>query len=149
MKTKYQKSNLNSTPNSNLTPIVHKIKSTIRYLLFPFKATWLKIYTYFYGLYTLLLGVSSLSSKSTGEIRPVVPLPELTTKSIVTRDGVKLYYYTQGKGPKIFVFATGLGFASVHLTSVVGPLLRYFGEDTWTFITWDYRGLFDSGQPKT
>ena len=28
------------------------------------------------------------------------------------------------------------------------PMVNHFGSDEWTFVTWNYRGLFASDQPK-
>lgn len=44
------------------------------------------------------------------------------------------------------VFANGLGVRS-SFTPIV-PLIHRYENEGWTFITWDYRGLFENSQPK-
>jgi len=72
---------------------------------------------------------------------------KLEKKTMLSRDGVTLQYYKVGKGKKYFAVANGLGFSSEHFLMIVAPLLDCYGEDRWTFINWDYRGLFETDQP--
>ncbi len=58
-------------------------------------------------------------------------------------DGVAIHYQTVGRGEKVMVLANGLG-GRIHSWQ---PILRHFHR-SYRFITWDYRGLFESGAPK-
>ena len=58
-------------------------------------------------------------------------------------DGVVIHYQTVGRGPKVMVLANGLG-GRIYSWE---PILRHF-QGRYRFITWDYRGLFESGAPK-
>lgn len=68
---------------------------------------------------------------------------DIQQETLTTRDDVKLYYEIVGDGEKTIVLANGLG---GRLYSWA-PILRAFG-DRYRFITWDYRGLFESGAPE-
>ncbi len=68
-------------------------------------------------------------------------LPGVVRKELRSFDGTTISYYTRGSGPAV-VLANGLG----------GPLSSYrhiarqLGND-YKIISWDYRGLYDSGRP--
>ncbi len=68
-------------------------------------------------------------------------LPGVLAKELRSFDGTTIRYYTRGTGPAV-VLANGLG----------GPLSSYrhiarqLGND-YKIISWDYRGLYDSGAP--
>ena len=68
----------------------------------------------------------------------------LHRRSIVSRDGTRIAYEVIGDGPRTMALANGLG-GRVYAWI---PLIRAFG-DRYRFITWDYRGLFDSESPET
>lgn len=53
-------------------------------------------------------------------------------------DGAPITYYTAGEG-RPFIIANGLGGSNKSLI----PIINAFPEG-WRFITWDYRGLYDS-----
>lgn len=61
-------------------------------------------------------------------------------QTLTTRDDVELYYEVVGEGDATMILANGLG---ARLYSW-GPILRGF-KDKFQFVTWDYRGLFESG----
>ncbi len=68
-------------------------------------------------------------------------LPGVQRKEIRSFDGTPITYYVRGEGPAV-VLANGLG----------GPLTSYrhvaqqLGND-YRILSWDYRGLYDSGRP--
>jgi len=62
--------------------------------------------------------------------------------TLTTRDGVKLYYETVGEGRELIVLANGLGGRLYAWT----PMIQAFAH-TYRFVTWDYRGLFESDAP--
>jgi pimeloyl-ACP methyl ester carboxylesterase len=65
---------------------------------------------------------------------------------LTTRDGVRLTYYVLFPGnPRLMVFASGLGFASDF--AAFASLVHRYGKvgGDFSFIAWDYRGLFSSG----
>jgi pimeloyl-ACP methyl ester carboxylesterase len=68
---------------------------------------------------------------------------EIKQRTLRTRDDVKLYYEIVGQSDRTIVLANGLG---GRLYSW-GPILRNF-RDRYRFISWDYRGLFESGAPE-
>ena len=65
-------------------------------------------------------------------------------KRLTTRDGTELSYETLGRGDETLLLCNGLG----GRLYAWGPLLERFA-DRYRLITWDYRGLFDSGAPAT
>ncbi|MCB9617714.1 MAG: alpha/beta fold hydrolase [Sandaracinus sp.] len=68
----------------------------------------------------------------------------LERKRLRSRDGTDLSYETLGHGPRTLLLCNGLG----GRLYAWGPLLDRFA-DRFRLITWDYRGLFDSGTPPT
>jgi len=68
----------------------------------------------------------------------------LERKRLTTRDGTELSYETLGQGEETLLLCNGLG----GRLYAWGPLLERFA-DRYRLITWDYRGLFDSGAPPT
>lgn len=64
----------------------------------------------------------------------------------VNHDGVDIAYTTLGCGPKLVLLANGIGCRDVYFVQI----LQYFdsiGANTeYTMVTWDYRGLFHSGE---
>ncbi|MEZ4251787.1 MAG: hypothetical protein R3B99_26540 [Polyangiales bacterium] len=68
----------------------------------------------------------------------------LERKRLRSRDGTDLSYKTLGHGPRTLLLCNGLG----GRLYAWGPLLDRFA-DRFRLITWDYRGLFDSGTPPT
>ncbi len=60
-------------------------------------------------------------------------------RSLVTRDGVKLFYEVIGEGERTVLLANGLG----GRLYAWRPLIEAFYKQ-YRFITWDYRGLFES-----
>ncbi|GAB5372188.1 hypothetical protein AAMO2058_001644000 [Amorphochlora amoebiformis] len=71
-------------------------------------------------------------------------------KYLTTRDGLKIkYYIVPGKGfgyrrGKTILFACPLGHCGFR---IYYPIMAKYGED-YTYITWDYRGLFSSDAPQ-
>ena len=75
-------------------------------------------------------------------------MPPREEKEVVLRDGVRLKYYViHGEvGAPVMVFAAGLSCASTfHLWAA--PVVHRFGA-RYTYIYWEYRGLFHSDRPK-
>ena len=64
------------------------------------------------------------------------------TRVITADDGTRLATYAYGQGDTPAIIATGLGGTLIAWT----PLLRAL-SDEYTFISWDYRGLYDSERP--
>lgn len=77
----------------------------------------------------------------------VKPVPEKF--SLTTRDGVSIHYYVV-KGDdskvdsKVMLFAPPLGQCGF---GVYEPIMARYGS-AYTYITWDYRGLHGSDDPK-
>lgn len=67
---------------------------------------------------------------------------EISQHTLTTRDNIQLYYEFVGQGDRTVVLANGLG---GRLYSWA-PILRAF-RDRFGFVTWDYRGLFESDAP--
>ena len=65
------------------------------------------------------------------------------TRTLKARDGVLISYQTLGNGDETLVLANGLG-GRLYAWE---PILDAFG-DKYRIITWDYRGLFESGAPE-
>lgn len=70
-------------------------------------------------------------------------------KTYITPDGLSVNYYIIYPGnPKTFAIANGLGVSR----NFVGfaPLIHRYGavDGDWSFLTWDYRGLFENGDVK-
>jgi pimeloyl-ACP methyl ester carboxylesterase len=63
-------------------------------------------------------------------------------KTIETKDGVRIAYWVVGQGPRTLLLANGLG-GRLYAWE---PLIRRM-IDRYRLITWDYRGLFESGSP--
>lgn len=74
-------------------------------------------------------------------------LPDLQQKiqrfSLTTRDKISLYFERVGEGKEAILFANGLGGRFYALK----PLVDTFSP-SYTIVTWDYRGLFESEAPK-
>ncbi len=68
----------------------------------------------------------------------------LERKRLRSRDGTELSYETLGQGEQTLLLCNGLG----GRLYAWGPLLDHYAE-RFRLITWDYRGLFDSGAPPT
>ncbi len=66
----------------------------------------------------------------------------MRTERIRGRDGTELQYWVLGEGRKTLLLANGLG----GRLFAWDPLLERFWRD-YQIITWDYRGLFESGSP--
>ena len=79
---------------------------------------------------------------------PRFTMPPATRRDLTLRDGIRLTYYViRGRCPdRVMVFAAGIGCAS-SFRYWAAPVVQRFGDD-FTYIYWDYRGLFDSQQPK-
>lgn len=69
-------------------------------------------------------------------------LRQLEDKTVTSGDGVDIYYETVGSGETTILLANGLG---GRLYSWA-PLIEALGT-AYRFISWDYRGLFESGAP--
>ena len=67
---------------------------------------------------------------------------------LVTEDRVRLHCFSIGKGKKIMLLANGLG-SSIYVWEELLLLMQkkeMFEE--WKFVSWDYRGLFQSSSPE-
>ena len=64
-------------------------------------------------------------------------------KRVVGYRDTTISYQKLGKGPRTMMLASGLG-GRLYIWE---PLLERFA-DSWTLITWDYRGLFESDAPQ-
>ena len=69
-------------------------------------------------------------------------LPTLESHSIRAADGTRLAAQSFGTGKLPVIIANGLGGTLVAWT----PLLRAFADEM-RFVSWDYRGLYDSARP--
>ena len=64
-------------------------------------------------------------------------------RQVTTRDDVRLHYYViPGRTSATIMFAPGLGCAS-SFSYWAAPVMHFLG-DKYTYIYWDYRGLFES-----
>lgn len=66
-------------------------------------------------------------------------IADVTERSLITRDGVKLYYEVIGQGDRTVLLANGLGGRLYSWKPLIEALSKQY-----RFITWDYRGLFGS-----
>jgi 3-oxoadipate enol-lactonase len=78
-------------------------------------------------------------------LREPFSVPEFEEHTLTTRDGVRLQYrISKNRGDKIMMMACPLGQCGPSIfnavTSALGP--------EYTYITWDYRGFFNSSCPK-
>jgi 3-oxoadipate enol-lactonase len=74
---------------------------------------------------------------------PGSPTPRpVHRKSATADDGTHLSYEVIGDGPRTLLLANGLG----GRLYAWDPLIDAFADE-YRLITWDYRGLFDSGTP--
>ena len=69
-------------------------------------------------------------------------LPTFERRYASAYDGTRLEIQTFGRGEKTLLIANGLGGTLVAWA----PLLRAL-EDEYRFVSWDYRGLYNSGPP--
>ncbi len=67
----------------------------------------------------------------------------ISWRELVARDSVKIYYEVLGRGERNIVLANGLGGRLYSWE----PLLKTLANQ-YRFLTWDYRGLFESEGPK-
>lgn len=67
----------------------------------------------------------------------------LERKQVTSADGTRISYEVLGEGTRVLLIANGLG-ARLYSWQ---PLVDALWHD-YRIITWDYRGLFDSGTPK-
>jgi len=65
--------------------------------------------------------------------------------SFQTRDGVNIAYGTMGSGPKLVLLANGLGCSEMYWIQVLQYFDRIGAGSEYTVVTWEYRGLFRSG----
>lgn len=68
----------------------------------------------------------------------------IQAKELVARDGVPLFYEVVGHGKETLILANGLGGRLYSWE----PVIRAFANQ-YRLITWDYRGLFASGAPRS
>jgi hypothetical protein len=103
---------------------------------------------YFRGSYKLLTSASS-PRYDLGKRRPSSPLPAapvFVSKEHTARDGVRLHVrlaVSTKPGAPVVLLAAPLGQCG---PSIYDPIVARFG-DTFTFVTWDYRGFFSSQAP--
>ncbi len=69
-------------------------------------------------------------------------LDRVPKRTVVGAHGVTLAYWVMGDGPRTLLLANGLG-GRLYAWE---PLIRRFFPE-YRLITWDYRGLFESGRP--
>lgn len=72
---------------------------------------------------------------------------ELRRESATADDGTQIAYQVVGDGPETIVLANGLGGRLYSWLGLIGPMQEHF-----RFISWDYRGLFESAgdqRPRT
>ena len=89
---------------------------------------------------------------SAGPKTPRWRLPTFLRKSVRTRDGVTVQYFvipakrvaSKPAKPKVMLLCTPLGGQGFQIFI---PLIHFLEDAGWTFITWDYRGLFSSDTP--
>jgi pimeloyl-ACP methyl ester carboxylesterase len=91
-----------------------------------------------------MLPAQSQSHPATASATPRVRRWEDTVerRQAVSADGTRIAYDVVGEGTRAVVLANGLGGRLYAWEPVVEALWR-----THRIITWDYRGLFDSGSP--
>ena len=68
-------------------------------------------------------------------------IEDVKTKEIESYDGTRIHYQDIGSGP-VIVFANGLGGTYEAWNYLVKHL-----RDRYRIISWDYRGLYNSGRP--
>jgi pimeloyl-ACP methyl ester carboxylesterase len=68
----------------------------------------------------------------------------ITSGYITTRDGVQLAYKKLGTGPNVILAANGLGCSAIFGVPIMDLICTSSTWSTFTIITWDYRGLFES-----
>lgn len=71
--------------------------------------------------------------------------PSMVENSVPTSGGLKLKMKTIFGKPKskVMLLAPAIGFS----VSVFRPIIAQFGDE-FTYITWDYRGMYDSDEPR-
>lgn len=72
-------------------------------------------------------------------LAPDVPV---SSHEVWTADGARLSYKRFGRAPQTILFCNGLGGTYRTFAEVIARLLP-----TWQVLVFDYRGLFDSGEP--
>lgn len=70
-------------------------------------------------------------------------ISSLQERHITARDGVRIAYQIIGSGPQYVMLANGLGGRLYSWLPIIAAL-----AERYTFITWDYRGLFESSEPE-
>jgi len=82
----------------------------------------------------------------------VADIGEIRIGSLVARDGTRLSYQViegeasaSGKPAPVMLLCNGLGAPQFRIFT---PIILHFGR-RFTYITWDYRGLFGSDRPKS
>lgn len=63
----------------------------------------------------------------------------------VTSDGVDIAYSTHGCGSKIVLLANGIGCRDIYFVRSIQYFDGIGANEEYTLVTWDYRGLFLSG----
>eukprot|EP00735_Rhodelphis_limneticus_P001866 TRINITY_DN12574_c0_g1::TRINITY_DN12574_c0_g1_i1::g.2660::m.2660 TRINITY_DN12574_c0_g1::TRINITY_DN12574_c0_g1_i1::g.2660 ORF type:complete len:437 (-),score=58.98,sp/B1ZB18/RUTD_METPB/27.21/1e-12,Abhydrolase_6/PF12697.2/2.3e-22,Abhydrolase_1/PF00561.15/2.7e-08,Abhydrolase_5/PF12695.2/1.4e-05,Abhydrolase_4/PF08386.5/0.001,Ser_hydrolase/PF06821.8/0.31 TRINITY_DN12574_c0_g1_i1:285-1526(-) len=119
-------------------------RGTYFYALSILSVVWLLLSTPFRLLFRV-------SRPREGATLWTAPVPE--KRSLISRDGIRIQYSVipanpNIENPKVMVLACGLGIqADQPSFGCFAPLLYAYG-DQFTYITWHYRGLFDSEFPK-
>jgi pimeloyl-ACP methyl ester carboxylesterase len=70
-------------------------------------------------------------------------LDAVPMRTLTVRDGVRIAYWVVGDGPKTMLLANGLGGRLYAWEPLIRALYPHY-----RFITWDYRGLFESSSPE-
>ncbi len=69
-------------------------------------------------------------------------LPTLRQHTVTAADGTSIAYQVVGEGERLLLLANGLGGRLYAWLPLIDRLYRGY-----RLVTWDYRGLFDSGSP--
>ena len=80
---------------------------------------------------------------ATGDHQLAMTLLTFDTRTVTAKDGTQLATYSYGQGETPAIIANGLGGTLIAWT----PLLEAL-SDVFTFVSWDYRGLYDSARPQ-
>ncbi len=88
------------------------------------------------------MGESTVATNGTSS--PSGVYATLRAKRAIAVDGTGISYQVVGTGPKTVMLANGLGGRLYVWSAVIDALYK-----DYRFVTWDYRGLFDSDSPES
>lgn len=75
-----------------------------------------------------------------------LPCP-VVERELITRDNVRLRYQTVGTGNDLIFLANGIGGTIYHFDPLLNQLAQRDLYNKFTVVSWDFRGLFQSGYP--